>query len=152
MVRPDPAVRRAEDSPYGLDGVAPASKELADTEARKIIEPRKIIEARKIIEEGYRQALETLRDNRDRLNRLAHTLLDHETPAEDEAYAAAGLSPDTAPAPAATLTGHDQGAGRSPPVRRWPFTDGLPLTGAMAAASNWELGRRTGPSAVSSRT
>jgi len=41
----------------------------------------------------------------DRLDRLAHTLLDHETLAEDEAYAAAGLSPDTALAPAAAPHG-----------------------------------------------
>jgi hypothetical protein len=75
-----------QESPYGLDGVAPATKELVDTEARRIIE------------ECYQQALKTLRDNRNRLDRLAHTLLQQETLGEDEAYAAAGVSRDTAPA------------------------------------------------------
>jgi cell division protease FtsH len=76
-----------QESPYG-DGVAPATRELVDTEARRIIE------------ECYSQALTALRDSRDRLDRLARTLLERETLEEDEAYAAAGLSPG-----AATLTG-----------------------------------------------
>ena len=40
----------------------------------------------------------TLRGSRNRLGRLAHTLLERETLDEDEAYAAAGVSRDTAPA------------------------------------------------------
>jgi hypothetical protein len=48
-----------EESPYGLDGVAQATEELVDTEARKIIE------------ECCGQALATLRGSRDRLDRLA---------------------------------------------------------------------------------
>jgi cell division protease FtsH len=52
-----------QESPYGVDGVAPATKELVDTEARKIIE------------ECYEQALTVLRCSRARLDRLAHTLL-----------------------------------------------------------------------------
>ena len=75
-----------QENPYGLDGIAPATKELVDTEARRIIE------------ECYQQALQTLRGNRDRLDRLAHTLLQRETLGEDEAYAAAGVSRDTDPA------------------------------------------------------
>ena len=39
-----------------------------------------------------------LRGSRNRLDRLAHTLLKRETLDEDEAYAAAGISRDTAPA------------------------------------------------------
>jgi cell division protease FtsH len=74
-----------QESPYG-DGVAPATRELVDTEARKIIE------------ECYEQALTTLRSSRDRLDRLAHTLLDRETLEEGEAYAAAGIPRETAPA------------------------------------------------------
>ena len=66
-----------------MDGVAPATGELVDTEARRIIE------------ECYEQALATLRGSRDR---LAHTLMDRETLDEDEAYAAAGARRDTAPA------------------------------------------------------
>jgi cell division protease FtsH len=77
-----------QESPYGLDGVAPATRELVDTEARRIIE------------ECYQQALETLRSNRDRLDRLAHALLQKETLGQDEAYTAAGISADTAPAAA----------------------------------------------------
>ncbi len=82
-----------QESALGMDNVAPATKELVDTEVRRIIE------------ECYARALSTLRDNRDRLNNLAHALLKKETLDEDEAYAAAGISPGTAPvgtAPAAT--------------------------------------------------
>jgi cell division protease FtsH len=74
-----------QENPYGLDGVAPATRELVDTEARRIIE------------ECYQQALQTLRGNRDRLDRLAHALLQKETLGQDEAYAAAGVNRDTAP-------------------------------------------------------
>jgi cell division protease FtsH len=74
-----------QESPYG-DGVAPATRELVDTETRRIIE------------ECYEQALAALRGSRDRLDRLAHTLLERETLEESEAYAAAGISPGTAPA------------------------------------------------------
>jgi cell division protease FtsH len=75
-----------QESPYGLDNVAPATRELVDTAARKIIE------------ECYEQALDTLRGNRDRLDRLARALLARETLEEGEAYAAAGISRDTIPA------------------------------------------------------
>jgi cell division protease FtsH len=81
-----------QENPYGLDGAAPATRELVDTEARKIIEA------------CYAQALDTLRGNRDRLDRLAHALLQKETLGEDEAYAAAGVSRDTVPAIPATAT------------------------------------------------
>jgi cell division protease FtsH len=76
------------------DGVAPATRELVDTETRRIIE------------ECYERALETLHGSRDRLDRLAHTLLQKETLDEDEAYAAAA-SP-VVPPPAAIARG--QGA------------------------------------------
>jgi cell division protease FtsH len=72
-----------QESPLGLDNVAPATKELVDTEVHRIIE------------ECYEQALSTLRDNRAHLDGLAHTLLNRETLDEDEAYAAAGISHDT---------------------------------------------------------
>ena len=49
------------------NGVAPATRELVDTETRRLIE------------ECYKQALATLRGSRDRLDRLAHTLLDRES-------------------------------------------------------------------------
>jgi cell division protease FtsH len=82
-----------QENPYGLDGVAPATRELVDTETRRIIE------------ECYQQALETLRGNRDRLDQLAHTLLQKETLGQDEAYTAAGLDSDTAPAQVHLATG-----------------------------------------------
>jgi cell division protease FtsH len=72
-----------QESPAGADGVAPATRELVDTETRRIIE------------ECYEQALTTLRSSRDRLDRLARTLLDRETLEEDEAYP----RPASAPAP-----------------------------------------------------
>ena len=72
-----------QESPLGLDNVAPATKELVDTEVRRIIE------------ECYKQALSTLRGNRDHLDALAHALLHRETLDEDEAYVAAGISHGT---------------------------------------------------------
>jgi cell division protease FtsH len=75
-----------QEASASMDGVAPATRELVDTEARRIIE------------ECYEQAVTTLRGSRDRLDRLARTLLERETLEEDEAYAAAGLSRDNAPA------------------------------------------------------
>ena len=74
-----------QESPFGLDGVAPATRNLVDAEARRIIE------------ECYEQAVTTLRSSRDRLDRLARTLLDRETLDEDEAYAAAGITREPAP-------------------------------------------------------
>ncbi len=94
-----------QQSPYGLDGVAPATRELVDTEARRITE------------ECYQQALTILRSNRDRLDRLAHTLLQKETLGQDEAYAAADVSRDTAPAgtaPAGTAPAGTAPAGTAP--------------------------------------
>ena len=75
-----------QESPFGFDGVAPATKDLVDAEARRIIE------------ECYEQAVATLRGSRDQLERLARTLLEQETLDEDEAYAAAGVARQTAPA------------------------------------------------------
>jgi cell division protease FtsH len=91
-----PAIGPVSVLPSGQDqaadgGVAPATRELVDAETRRISE------------ECYVQALATLRGHRDRLDRLAHALLDHETLGEDEAYAAAGISPG-APASAARVT------------------------------------------------
>ncbi len=91
-----------QESPLGLDGVAPATKELVDTEARKIIE------------ECYEQALATLRGNRDRLDRLAGTLLERETLEEDEAYAAAGIDRSAA---SGTIARSEAGAPAPTPAR-----------------------------------
>ncbi len=56
--------------------------------------------------------MEVLRGNRERLDRLAHVLLDRETLDEDEAYAAAGVSRQTAPA--AVARGETPAGGRAP--------------------------------------
>jgi cell division protease FtsH len=74
-----------QESPFGLDGVAPATKELIDSEVRKIVE------------ECYADALSVLKEHRPQLDRLAHRLLDTETLDEDDAYAAAGVDRETAP-------------------------------------------------------
>ena len=68
-----------QESPLGLDGVAPATRELVDREVRRIVE------------QCYGEAVATLTEHRDRLDALARTLLDRETLDEDGAYAAAGI-------------------------------------------------------------
>jgi cell division protease FtsH len=60
--------------------------------------------------------VETLRSNRERLDALAHALVERETLGEDEAYAAAGITRETAPA--AVARGETPTSGRAP---------GLPL-------------------------
>ena len=82
----DPQTHGEQLGGVGYTGVAPATRELVDTQARRIIE------------ECYNQALETLRGNQDRLDRLARTHFQKETLDEDEAYAAAGVSRHTVPA------------------------------------------------------
>ncbi|GII54234.1 ATP-dependent zinc metalloprotease FtsH [Planotetraspora thailandica] len=74
-----------QESPLGLDGVAPATKELVDSEVRKIVE------------DCYAEAVRLLGEHREQLNRLAHRLLETETLDEDDAYAAAGIDRETAP-------------------------------------------------------
>jgi cell division protease FtsH len=88
------------EQPFGGDGIAPATKELVDAEVRRLIE------------DCYREAIDTLRSNRERLDRLAHALLERETLGEDEAYAAAGVTRETAPA--AVARGETPGSGRAP--------------------------------------
>ena len=90
---------------------------------------------RRIIEGCYQQALATLRGSRNRLDRLAHTLLQRETLDEDEAYAAADISRDTAPAAVARggHSSHRAWLRAPPPVRKkssgrtdgvcWPTPD-----------------------------
>jgi cell division protease FtsH len=89
-----------EEQPFGPDRVAEATKELVDEEVRRLVD------------ECYAGALETLRSNRERLDRLARTLLQRETLGEDEAYAAAGVSRTTAPA--AVARGETPGSERAP--------------------------------------
>jgi cell division protease FtsH len=60
-------------------GPSPATRELVDAEARRIVD------------ECYGRALQLLRDNRDKLDRLARALLEHETLDAEAAYATAGV-------------------------------------------------------------
>ena len=89
-----------QEQPFGGDGVAPATKELIDQEVRRLVE------------DCYGDAIDTLRSNREQLDRLAHTLLERETLNEDEAYAAAGVTRESAPA--AVARGETPGRGRAP--------------------------------------
>jgi cell division protease FtsH len=92
--------RPGQEQPFGLDGVAPATRALVDEEVRRLAEG------------CLHEAVETLRRNRERLDRLAHTLLERETLDEDEAYAAAGVARESAPA--AVARGEAPGAERAP--------------------------------------
>jgi cell division protease FtsH len=76
---------QGSESPLGLDSVAPATKELVDSEIRRIVD------------ECHDTAVATLVAHREQLDRLAHALLAKETLDEDEAYAAAGVHRDSAP-------------------------------------------------------
>ncbi|WP_204263775.1 ATP-dependent zinc metalloprotease FtsH [Geodermatophilus normandii] len=88
------------EQPFVADTVAPATRELVDLEVRRLLEA------------CYLEAVETLRGNRERLDRLARTLLERETLDEAEALAAAGLTPGTAPA--AVARGETPAGGRVP--------------------------------------
>ncbi|HKQ01447.1 MAG TPA: ATP-dependent zinc metalloprotease FtsH [Actinomycetes bacterium] len=74
---PDP--RREQPIGLGGDDTSPATRELIETEARRILE------------QGHDQALETLRANRDRLDALVEALLRTETLDAGDAYRAAGV-------------------------------------------------------------
>jgi cell division protease FtsH len=75
-----------QESPFGLDGVAPGTKDLVDQDVRRIVE------------DCYTEAVTTLQKHRDQLRRLAEALIDHETLDEDDAYAVAGISRSATPA------------------------------------------------------
>src|SRR5829696_3651652 len=74
---PDP--RREQPLSLGGDGTSPATRELVETEARRILD------------QGYDQALKTLRANRHRLDALVEALLRTETLDAADAYSAAGV-------------------------------------------------------------
>jgi cell division protease FtsH len=74
---PDP--RREQPLTLGGDGTSPATRELVETEARRILD------------QGHDQALETLRANRHRLDALVEALLRTETLDAADAYRAAGV-------------------------------------------------------------
>jgi cell division protease FtsH len=74
---PDP--RREQPLTLGGDDTSPATRELVETEARRILD------------QGYDQALQTLRANRHRLDGLVEALLRTETLDAADAYRAAGV-------------------------------------------------------------
>jgi cell division protease FtsH len=114
-----------QESPLGLDGVAPATKELIDAEVRKIVDA------------CYAEALELLRDHRGQLDRLAHRLLESETLDEADAYDAAGI--DSATAPGAVARGESPGVGPVPglpPAPAYPSTPAPDGAVGLPAASS----------------
>jgi cell division protease FtsH len=64
----------------GAAEVSPATQKLVDDEVRRIVD------------QAHGEVVELLTRNRDKLDSLAHALLEHETLDEDDAYAAAGVS------------------------------------------------------------
>jgi cell division protease FtsH len=106
-----------QQNPFGGDGVSPATQELIDHEVRRLLE------------DCYAEALETLRANRDKLDRLATTLVRRETLDEDEAYAAAGVARETAPAAVARgeAPGSEPAPGVPPDEVPVGSEDGLPV-------------------------
>jgi cell division protease FtsH len=91
--------RPGEASPLfpGVDGASESTRELVDREVRRIVD------------ECYTRAVAGLRENRQRLDSLAHALLEHETLDEREAYAAAGFDrpPPTATQPPPAIAARD---------------------------------------------
>ena len=64
----------------GASEVSPRTQEMIDEEVRRIVD------------DSYREVIDLLTENRDKLDSLAAALLDHETLDEDDAYAAAGVA------------------------------------------------------------
>jgi cell division protease FtsH len=69
----------------GVSEVAPETQKVVDDEVRRIVGA------------AHEQVVALLRDNRPRLDSLAHALLEHETLDEADAYAAAGVDRPAAP-------------------------------------------------------
>jgi cell division protease FtsH len=70
------------------DGQFPGMQETAER-THELVD----IEVRKLVDEAHDEATEVLRQNRDKLDSLAHALLEKETLDEEDAYAAAGMAP-----------------------------------------------------------
>jgi cell division protease FtsH len=109
-----------QESPLGLDGVATATRELVDSEVRRIVD------------ECHDEAVATLIAHRAQLDRLAATLFAKETLDEDEAYAAAGVPRETAPG--AVSRGDVAGIPAEPGIPPMPATDGTPTAGSEVAS------------------
>jgi cell division protease FtsH len=70
----------------GRGPLLPGASEVSEHTQRLIDD-----EVRRIVDEAYQQVVSLLQQHRDKLDSLAHALLEHETLDEDEAYAAAGV-------------------------------------------------------------
>jgi cell division protease FtsH len=70
----------------GVSEVSPETQELVDEEVRRIVSA------------AHEEVTSLLRENRPRLDALASALLEHETLDQPDAYAAAGISGNDAPA------------------------------------------------------
>jgi cell division protease FtsH len=92
---------------FDANGPSPATRELVDAEARRIVD------------ECYAEALETLRGHRVSLDRLAARLLEAETLDEQQAREAAGIGPERHEPPDATPPAeHPQGRADVPQAVR----------------------------------
>jgi cell division protease FtsH len=71
------------------DGAGPLLPGVAEVspETQKLVDD----EVRRVVDEAHREVRSLLEDNRDKLDALAHALLEHETLDEEDAYAAAGV-------------------------------------------------------------
>jgi cell division protease FtsH len=76
LPRPDEEI-----APWSSTSASEATRELIDSEVRRIVD------------DCYGKAVARLRENRDRLESLSHALLEKETLDEADAYRAAGLEP-----------------------------------------------------------
>jgi cell division protease FtsH len=76
LPRPD-----EDGSPFSSNAASEATRELIDTEVRRIVD------------ECYESAVSRLEANRERIESLAKALLEHETLDEEDAYRAAGFEP-----------------------------------------------------------
>ena len=83
----------------------PGSADALSEATRNLVES----ETRRIVDECYARALEKLRENRARLDRLAAALLEHETLDELDAYRVAGLERDQNGAKAAPSAAASEG-------------------------------------------
>jgi cell division protease FtsH len=84
------------------DGTGPLLPGVSEvsSDTRKLVDD----EVRRIVDEAHHEVVELLRANRDKLDSLAHALLEHETLDQDDAYAAAGVPSVGSPASAPPLT------------------------------------------------
>jgi cell division protease FtsH len=77
----------------GAGPLLPGASEVSEETQRLIDE-----EVRRIVASAHEEVVTVLRENRSKLDSLAHALLEHETLDQPDAYAAAGMTPEPVPA------------------------------------------------------